>query len=224
MAGADIADAKMYKKVLSKFQGIYSEKSDTPIGSSVTELVTINPRVWLSFSIGGSLLAERVVIELWADKLPKTCENFRALTAGSIGVHPLTRRPMHYKGSQIHRVLPGLMIQGGDFVCGDGSCGESIYGAYFADEGFEAKHDAAGLLCMANSGRDTNNSQFYITTAPAPHLDGRHVVFGRVVEGMPTVAMIESVVVDSNGRPTTSNEIIIHDCGELVADCTRFLA
>ena len=124
--------------------------------------------------------AGRVVLELWSDQLPKTSENFRQLCTGEKGMHVLTRRPLHYKGSPIHRVVGGMMIQGGDIVRGDGVGGASIYGSFFADEGFETKHTDAGLLCMANQGLDTNRSQFYITTAACPHLDGRHVVFGKV--------------------------------------------
>ena len=198
-------------QILKKSTGLYSEKRDA-LPEGVREVHKPNPRVWLDISIsdrrstagsaGGELghasvsagakstaeaeiTAERIEIELWADRLPKTAENFRALVTGERGLHPLARVPMHYKGSPIHRIIPGLMIQGGDFVCADGTGGESIYGAYFADEGFETKHDEPGLLCMANAGRDTNRSQWYITTAAAPHLDGRHVVFGRVSDQPP---------------------------------------
>ena len=120
---------------------------------------------------------------------------------------------MHYKGSPIHRVLDGLLVQGGDFVCADGSGGASIYGAHFADEGFETKHVEPGLLCMANCGRDTNASQFYITTAAAPHLDARHVVFGRVLSGMETIRAIEALPTET-GSDKPAVAVVIDDCGE----------
>jgi len=115
---------------------------------------------------------------------------------------------MHYKGSPIHRVIDGLMIQGGDFVCLDGTGGASIYGAYFADEGFETKHTEAGLLCMANAGRDTNRSQFYITLKSAPHLDGKHTIFGSVVGGLDTLARLESLPTDADDRPIEAVTIL----------------
>ena len=148
-------------------------------------------------------------------QLPKTCENFRALCTGEKGRHYLTRKPLCYKGSPIHRVLSGFMIQGGDFVSGDGTGGESIYGGYFADEAFETKHDTAGLLSMANSGRDTNRSQFFITTSAASHLDGRHVVFGRVLSGMATVLRIEQSPTRGEAPMTP---ILISDCGVLPSE------
>jgi peptidyl-prolyl isomerase G (cyclophilin G) len=171
--------------------------------------------VWISFSIGGEPAPECVVLELWADRLPKTSENFRQLIRGDQGVHPLTRTPMHSKGSPIHRIVPGLCIQGGDFVCRDGSGGESIYGASFADEGFVTMHTEPGLLCMANAGPDTNRSQFCITTAAAPQLDGHHVIFGKVLSGMATVEAIAALPVDDRERPARGREVIIHDCGEV---------
>ena len=175
-----------------------------------------NPQVWISFCIGGEPAPECVVLELWVDRLPRTAENFRQLVRGDQGVHPLTRTPMHYKGSPIHRIVPGLCIQGGDFVCRDGSGGESIYGGYFADEGFVTTHTEPGLLCMVNAGPDTNRSQFYITTGAAPHLDGHHVIFGKVLSGMTTVEAIAALPVDDRERPARGREVIIHDCGEVI--------
>jgi len=214
-AEAHKQDARMFQKVLRKSKGLYSEKHYDVATGGVAEVLKPNPLVWLAFRIGGKPQAERVVLELWADRLPKTAENFRQLCRGDKHVHALTRQALHYKSSPIHRVVRGMMVQGGDFVCHDGTGGESIYGAYFADEGFETKHTEAGLLCMANSGRDTNRSQFYITTAAAPHLDGRHVVFGRVLSGMATVEAIESMPVDAQTeRPLLP--IVIDDCGEKI--------
>ena len=103
------------------------------------EIELVNPRVFLDFAIGGEA-AGRVELELWSDQLPKTAENFRQLCTGEKGMHALTRRPLHYKGSPIHRVVPGMMVQGGDIVRGNGMSGASIYGSFFADEGFETKH------------------------------------------------------------------------------------
>jgi peptidylprolyl isomerase len=120
--------------------------------------------------------------------------------------------PLHFKGSTFHRCIPHFMIQGGDFTKGDGTGGESIYGRKFADEGFSVLHDSPGLLSMANSGPNTNGSQFFITTVPTPHLNGKHVVFGRVLEGMEVVKAIEQCGSDS-GR--TSAIIKIVDCGEV---------
>ena len=122
---------------------------------------------------------------LYGDVVPKTVENFRALCTGEKGVGK-SGKPLHYKGSKFHRVIPQFMLQGGDFTRGDGTGGESIYGEKFEDESFEGKagqHDVVGLLSMANAGPNTNGSQFFITTAPAPWLDNKHTVFGRVVGG-----------------------------------------
>jgi len=147
---------------------------------------------------------------LYADVTPKTAENFRALCTGEKGVCA-TGEPLHYKNCSFHRVISNFMIQGGDFTRGDGTGGVSIYGEKFADENFKVKHTEAGLLSMANAGPGTNGSQFFITLAPTPHLDGKHVVFGRVVEGMEVVRAIESVQTSSTDKPI--QDCIIADCG-----------
>jgi len=169
-----------------------------------------NPRVFFDMSVGGAP-AGRIVMELFADVTPKTAENFRALCTGEKGIGK-SGKPLHFKGSSFHRVIPGFMCQGGDFTAGNGTGGESIYGAKFADENFQRKHTGPGILSMANAGKNTNGSQFFVCTAKTEWLDGKHVVFGQVVEGMDVVRAIERVG-SSGGR--TSKPVVISDCGQL---------
>ncbi|KAL2541530.1 Peptidyl-prolyl cis-trans isomerase CYP19-3 [Abeliophyllum distichum] len=168
-----------------------------------------NPKVFFNILIGKAK-AGRVVMELFADTTPKTAENFRALCTGEKGIGA-SGKPLHYKGSIFHRIIPNFMCQGGDFTRGNGTGGESIYGAKFADENFKLRHTEPGLLSMANAGPNTNGSQFFITTAKTPWLDGKHVVFGKVVDGYSVVKEMEKLGSDSG---TTKSTVVIEDCGE----------
>jgi peptidylprolyl isomerase len=150
-------------------------------------------------------------MELRADVTPKTAENFRALCTGENGMGT-SGVPLHFKGSSFHRIIPEFMCQGGDFTRGNGTGGESIYGMKFADENFTLKHTTPGLLSMANAGPNTNGSQFFLTTVATPWLDGKHVVFGSVVEGMDVVSAMEQV---GSRSGQTSEPVVIADCGQL---------
>jgi len=173
-----------------------------------------NPHVFFSIKHGEKDLG-KIVMQLYKDITPKTAENFRSLCTGEKGLGNLNKA-LHYKGCSFHRIIKDFMIQGGDFTKGDGTGGESIYGEKFADENFDIKHTEPGLLSMANAGPGTNGSQFFITTKSTPHLDGKHVVFGRVVEGMEVVRKIEEVETGESDKPVV--DVMIHDCGEMPAD------
>ncbi|CAH9081146.1 unnamed protein product [Cuscuta europaea] len=171
-----------------------------------------NPVVYFDVSFDGGQ-SQRIVMELFSDIVPRTAENFRALCTGEKGVGVSTRKPLHYKGCIFHRIIKGFMAQGGDFSKGNGTGGESIYGGKFADENFKLGHSEAGLLSMANSGPNTNGSQFFILFKRQPHLDGKHVVFGKVVKGMDILRKMEQVGT-SDGKSSALVKII--DCGEVL--------
>ena len=215
---------------------------------------TVTTRCYLDVEIDGSR-TDRIVVGLYGNVCPRTCENFRMLCTGEAGEVSETmlvapggarrgrgrgrgkgkgkgeevgqevgsaegdgplygengRRLMCYRGSPFHRIVPGFLIQGGDFTLGNGKGGASVYGEAFPDENFAFKHNRPGLLCMANRGPNTNGSQFYIVSKPAPHLDGSHVVFGEVLQGMEAVKAIE-LAGSEDGAPT--KRAVIVGCGE----------
>ncbi len=164
---------------------------------------TTNPSVYFDITIDDAP-AGRLTFELFADVVPKTAENFRALCTGEPG--------FGYKGSGFHRIIPEFMCQGGDFTRHNGTGGKSIYGDRFSDENFTLRHTEPGLLSMANAGPNTNGSQFFITTVTTAWLDGKHVVFGKVTDGMDLLAKLESLG-SRNGTP--GSKVTIADCGQL---------
>ncbi|KAG2705910.1 hypothetical protein I3760_05G078700 [Carya illinoinensis] len=193
-----------------------------PVGPVVMEIETellrfsasmaaSNPKVYFDMAIGGQPVG-RIVLELYADTTPKTVENFRALCTGERGTGR-SGRPLHYKGSSFHFVRSGTGCMGGDFTAGDGTGGESIYGAAeFPHENFIKKHTGPGILSMASTGTSTNGSQFLISTARNEWLDGKNVVFGKVIDGLHVLQEIEAV---GDGNGGTWMPVVIQDCGQL---------
>ena len=204
------------EKEKSTFGGIFGKVNmyDDKEGVVVPNSKGNNPHVFFDIAQGDEKLG-RIVMQLYADVTPKTAENFRSLCTGEKGTGVMGK-PLHYKGCTFHRVIKDFMIQGGDFTNGDGTGGESIYGEKFPDENFKVKHTRGGLLSMANAGPGTNGSQFFITSRETPHLDGTHVVFGHVVEGMDVVRKIEDVPKNSSDKPDV--DVVIEDCGQMPSD------
>ncbi|KAI0499433.1 hypothetical protein KFK09_020336 [Dendrobium nobile] len=177
----------------------------------VERVLEITHRVYLDVDIDGQH-AGRIIIGLYGEVVPKTVENFRSLCTGEKG-RGGHGKALHYKGTPFHRIVSGFVIQGGDITYGNGRGSESIYGGTFPDENFIIKHSHAGVVSMVNSGPDTNGSQFFITSVKASWLDGEHVAFGKVLQGMDTVYAIEGGAGTYNGKPR--KKVIIVDSGEI---------
>jgi len=196
-------------KVAASFIAVFFIATFSSVfGSSEQEKITSKVFFDIETSSGKK---GRVTFGLFGDVVPKTADNFRALCTGEKGIGK-AGKPLHYKGSTFHRIIPQFMIQGGDFTNGNGTGGESIYGTKFPDENFQLKHEAPMYLSMANSGPNTNGSQFFITTVKTAWLDGRHVVFGKVIDGENFVKTVESL---GSGSGNPSETVTIVDSGEI---------
>ena len=180
------------------------------VGLSADNLSTVTDKVFFDITVDGAE-AKRVTFGLFGDVVPKTARNFATLCDGSAGIGN-AGKPLHFKGSKFHRIIPQFMAQGGDFTLGDGRGGESINGEKFADENFDIKHEKPYLLSMANAGPNTNGSQFFITFAATPWLDGRHTVFGEVLEGFEVIDALEKIGTASG---STRKKASIVDSGRL---------
>jgi len=219
------ADNKLGRCVTVHLKKAKGQKWDYLLKSEdVPPDLTVTEKCYMDIKIG-SEDAGRVVFGLYGNVCPKTCFNFRALCTGETkaeeGVHKRTiaagQSTLTYKGSTFHRIIPNFMIQGGDFTKMDGTGGESVYGGKFEDESFRIKHTREGLVSMANAGADCNGAQFFITTASAGHLDGKHVIFASVIEGYDVIKKIEDHGTNS-GKPKDGVKVEIADCGVLPAE------
>jgi peptidylprolyl isomerase len=198
--GADEKKAAPAKAAEEKKAPAKAAVAETPAIDEVSE------KCFFEITIDGKV-AGKIVLGVFGKTTPKTATNFMTICKKTSNDKTLT-----YEGSPFHRVIPGFMLQGGDITAGNGTGGKSIYGSKFPDENFKNKHTVPGLLSMANAGPDTNGSQFFITTAVTPWLDGRHVVFGQVREGMDLVRQIEALGSQSG---QTSKKIVISKTGEV---------
>ena len=178
--------------------------------SQAAPLANVTDKCFFDIEIDGTP-SGRITFGLFGDVVPKTVKNFASLCDGSAGVGN-SGKPLHYKGSVFHRIIPNFMAQGGDFTSGDGRGGESIYGAKFADENFTLKHEKPYLLSMANAGPNTNGSQFFITFAETAWLNGKHTVFGEVLDGFDVVQALEKI---GSGSGKTTKKAHIVDSGIL---------
>lgn len=177
--------------------------ADETTGEPAAKKKRTNPKCYLDISINDQYTG-RILIELRSDVVPMTAENFRCLCTHEKG--------FGFRRSTFHRIIPGFMCQGGDFTKHDGTGGKSIYGKKFEDENFVLKHTGTGILSMANSGPNSNGSQFFLCTEKTDWLDGKHVVFGKVVEGLEILRKMEAVGSESG---KTKKKVVIEDCGEL---------
>lgn len=202
--------------------GVYNEKkvTITPSKKNFDKLPKFNPnnpQVFFDLAIGNEgeedYVKERVVFELFSD-VPKSCENFRALCTGE-----KEGEGLHYKGNKFHRVIKGFMMQGGDTTNGDGTGGNSIYGRKFDDEGIWYPHTHKGILSMANAGPNTNGSQFFICYGPTPHLNNKHIVFGRVIDNYEICEKVEKNKTAPGDKPIKPVQIV--DCGELLGESKK---
>mmetsp|Transcript_11990 Transcript_11990/g.25381 ORF Transcript_11990/g.25381 Transcript_11990/m.25381 type:complete len:236 (+) Transcript_11990:79-786(+) len=190
-----------------------TKKAEKPKMDPKPEMPEVTHKVYFDIEIeGDKSQSGRIVLGLFGTVAPKTVENFRGLCACNKGVGKLSGKPLCYKGSRIHRILPNFIIQGGDITHGNGTGGESIYGGHFEDETFEVKHNKKLLLSMANHGPNSNGSQFFINTAKVSWLDKKNVVFGMVLEGDDVIKTLDTLG-SYSGKPTA--EVIIKDSGVL---------
>ena len=203
---------KDLQNIFAKPPEIKKEKShmvQTTYSNSLNSFSNFQ-KVYLNILIGKKQVGQ-IVIELYTNTVPITCNNFRSLCSGEKG-YTNQGKKLSYKGTRFHRIIPNFMIQGGDIEKDNGEGSVSIYGETFDDENFTIKHDQPGIVSMANRGPNTNGSQFFIITEPQPHLDNKHVAFGKVIEGMEIVNEISSVG-SYNGNPLI--DVIINDCGSI---------